>query len=57
MKITTTETAVTTTIEADARELRESNTLAGNVSLLLQRCFRSSESFDDDEPNDEGGKQ
>ena len=55
MKIRVTE--YTTEIEADARELRESNTLAGNVSLLLQRCFRSSESFDDDEPNDEGGKQ
>lgn len=47
MKIRVTE--YTTEIEADARELRESNTLGGNVALLLQRCFRSNEPFDDDE--------
>ena len=48
---------VETTIEADARELRESNTLAGNVANLLSRCFQSREPFDDDEPEDEEGEQ
>lgn len=56
MKIHITETI----IEADARELRESNTLAGNFVNLLSRCFRSTEPFEDDEPDqaedeDEGG--
>ena len=50
MKITMTEKI--TTIEADARELRESNTLASNLSMMLSRCFRSNEPFEDDE--DEG---
>lgn len=45
MKIRVTETY----IEADARELRESNTLASNFSLLLSRCFQNTEPFDDDE--------
>ena len=36
------------TIEADARELRESNTLAGNFAQLLSRCFQSTEPFDDE---------
>lgn len=49
MKITTTETITTTVIEADARELRESNTLAGNVANLLSRCFQNKEPLDDDE--------
>ena len=43
MKIKITETY----IEADARELRESNTLAGNFASLLSRCFQSHEPFDD----------
>lgn len=47
MKITMTEK--TTTIEADARELRESNTLASNFAMMLSRCFRSNEPFEDDE--------
>ena len=57
MKIHITETF----IEADARELRESNTLAGNVANLLSRCFRSMEPFEDedqgqsDEEGAEGG--
>ena len=55
MKITTTETITTTVIEADARELRESNTLAGNVANLLSRCFQNKEPFEDDE--DEEGDQ
>lgn len=47
---------VETTIEADARELRESNTLAGNFANLLSRCFQSREPFDDDEDDvEEGG--
>lgn len=47
-----------TVIEADARELRESQTLAQNFASLLSRCFQSTEPFDDevnddDEPVDE----
>ncbi len=44
---------IETEIEADARELRESNTLAGNFAMMLSRCFRSTEPFDDDEEQDE----
>lgn len=47
MKITITER--TTKIEADARELRESNTLADNFAMLLSRCFQSQEPFDEDD--------
>ena len=54
MKIKITE--YTTEIEADARELRESNTLAGNFASLLARCFASREPFDDD-PEDEDGEE
>lgn len=43
---------VETEIEADARELRESNTLAGNVAQMLSRCFKSTEPFDDEEQDD-----
>ena len=49
MKIKVTETY----IEADARELRESNTLASNFALMLSRCFRSTEPFDDENEEDE----
>lgn len=49
MKIKITETY----IEADARELRESNTLAGNFATMLSRCFRSTEPFDDEEEDEE----
>lgn len=49
MKIKITETY----IEADARELRESNTLASNFSMMLSRAFQSNESFEDE---DEEGK-
>lgn len=45
-----------TEIEADARELRESNTLAGNFANILARCFRSNEPFDD-EDGDAGEEQ
>ena len=47
MKITITER--TTKIEADARELRESNTLADNFVMLLSRCFQSQEPFDEED--------
>ena len=47
MKIKVTE--YTTEIEADARELRESNTLANNFAMLLSRCFRSNEPFEEDD--------
>lgn len=43
MKIRVTETY----IEADARELRESGTLADNFTRMLSRCFQSTEKFDD----------
>jgi len=49
---------VETTIEADARELRESNTLAGNFANMLSRCFQNKEPFDDDDQQgDEDGEQ
>ena len=47
MKIKVTETI--TEIEADARELRESNTLSQNVAMMISRCFQSKEPFQDDE--------
>ena len=49
MKITVRETF----IEADARELRESNTLAGNFAAMLSRCFQSTEPFEDDDDENE----
>lgn len=48
MKITVKETS----IEADARELRESQTLAQNFASLLSRCFASKGSFDDEYTDD-----
>ena len=36
-------------IEADARELRESNTLASNFAMLLNRCFQNHEPFDEEQ--------
>lgn len=50
MKIRMTETI----IEADARELRESNTLAGNFAMLLSRCFQSHEPFEDEDEEEKG---
>lgn len=44
-----------TEIEADARELRESQTLAQNLTSLLNRCFASHEPFEDDEEEQEEG--
>ena len=49
MKIKVTETY----IEADARELRESNTLAANFASMLSRLFQSTEPFDDENEEDE----
>lgn len=42
-----------TEIEADARELRESNTLADNFANLLSRAFQSREPFEDEADADE----
>lgn len=42
-----------TEIEADARELRESNTLASNFAMMLSRCFQSNEPFEDDAEGNE----
>ena len=42
-----------TTIEADARELRESNTLGDNLARMLARCFQSAEPFDEEEQDAE----
>lgn len=39
---------IETHIEADARELRESNTLADNFAALLNRCFQSYEPFENE---------
>lgn len=47
MKIKTTRTVETTEIEADARELRESNTLAQNFASVLSRAFQNRETWDD----------
>lgn len=49
-------------IEADAKELRESQTLAQNFSSLLSRCFASTEPFDEEEraerkDGEENGKE
>lgn len=38
-----------TEIEADARELRESNTLGENLAMMLSRAFQNHEPFDDEE--------
>lgn len=46
-----------TEIEANARELRESNTLAENFTMLLSRCFQSKESFDDEDNEAEEAEQ
>lgn len=53
MKIKITETF----IEADARELRESQTLAGNLAALLNRCLQSHEPFDDEVEEEDEGEQ
>jgi len=44
-----------TVIEADARELRESQTLSQNLVSLISRCFQNNEPLEeeDDEEEDE----
>lgn len=42
-----------TTIEADAKELRESNTLAGCFGNILRRAFQSTEPLDDEEEEED----
>ena len=42
-----------TEIEADARELRESNTLAANFSMMLSRAFQNREPFEEEEQKDD----
>lgn len=37
-----------TEIEADARELRECNSLSDNIIGLLSRCLQSHEPFEDE---------
>ena len=51
MKITF--SSESTTIEADAKELRESNTLAGCFGNILRRAFQSTEPIDDEEDEEE----
>ena len=45
----------TTTIEADAKELRESRTLGDNFTMMLSRAFSPSYAYDDleEEKNEE----
>lgn len=52
MKITETITTTTTVIEASAGELRESNTLAQNFSMMLSRAFQNKEPIYDDTDDD-----
>ena len=47
MKIKMTE--YITEIEADTRELRESNTLSEKFDMMLSRAFQNRELFDDEE--------
>lgn len=42
-----------TEIEANARELRECNSLAGNVYSLLSRVFQSNEPFEEEEESED----
>lgn len=44
-----------TEIEADAKELRESNTLGDNFVMLLKRCLQPMQSYDDEEEEEEDG--
>lgn len=46
-----------TEIEADARELRESNTIAQNLGNLLKRAFQSCESFEEEEEYEGEGEE
>ena len=46
-----------TEVEADARELRESQTLAQNFAALLSRCFESREPFDDEQEDQDSERE
>lgn len=46
-------TVTTIEIEADARELRESNTLASNFERMLSRVFQNKEPLDDEDEDEE----
>lgn len=46
-----------TEVEADARELRESQTLAQNFAALLSRCFKSTEPFDDEQEDQDSERE
>lgn len=48
---------IETHIEADASELRESQTLAGNLAALLNRCLQSHEPFEDEAEEEDEGEQ
>lgn len=48
---------VETEIEADARELRESNTLASNFAMMLSRVFQNKEPLDDEDEEGEEGEE
>ena len=51
MKIKITE--YITEIDANARELRESNTLGANLGMMLARAFQNREPFEDEEEGDQ----
>lgn len=55
MKIKMTERI--TEIEADARELRESNTLGSNLAMMLSRAFQSREPLDDEEEGEQNEEE
>ena len=57
MKIKTTRTVETTEIEADARELRESNTLSQNFVSMLSRAFQNTETWDDADDTESDGAE
>lgn len=44
------QTTTVTEIEADARELRECQSLGQNLNAFLNKIFQSHEPFEDEEP-------
>ena len=46
-----------TEIEADAKELRESNTLAQNLVNMISRCFQNREPLDEEEDEEDQADQ
>lgn len=49
MKITT------ITVEANAEELRQCNTVADGMLNILRRCFNGGQYYEDDTEEDDGG--